>query len=56
MTFSEWFIAGAAIGFKAFFAVLVFALCVFVVIAIMGAVIGAVHGEEYDEDGEDGKE
>ncbi len=56
MTFSEWFLAGAAIGFKAYFAVLVFALCVFVTIAIIGAIIGAVRGEEYDEDEEDGDE
>ena len=46
----EWFVAGAAIGFKAFFAVLVFAVCLCVVIALLGAIIGAIRGEEDEEE------
>lgn len=43
MTFAEWVAAGAAFGIKAFFAVVVFLLCVGVmlgVLALVGSLVG----------------
>ena len=51
MTFAEWVAAGAAFGFKAFFAVWVFLLCCATVLGGVTALAG-LFGER-DEDGVD---
>lgn len=47
MTFAEWVAAGAAFGFKAFFAVLVFLLCCAMVLGVL-ALVGSLVGGDGD--------
>lgn len=49
MTFAEWVAAGAAFGFKAFFAVLVFLLCVCTVLGLLTVVASVFGGRGEDE-------
>ena len=46
MTFAEWVAAGAAFGFKAFFAVLVFVLCCAAVLGVLAIVARIFRGDE----------
>ena len=50
MTFGEWVAAGAAFGFKAFFAVFVFALCCCTVLGVLAAIARVFGGREDDMD------
>ena len=50
MTFAEWVAAGAAFGFKAFFAVLVFLLCCATVMGVLTAIASVFGGCEDDMD------
>ena len=50
MTFAEWVAAGAAFGFKAFFAVLVFLLCCATVLGVVTALVGVFGGRDDDMD------
>lgn len=50
MTFAEWVAAGAAFGFKAFFAVLVFFLCCATVLGVLTALAGLFGGRGDDVD------
>lgn len=47
--FLDWMVAGVAFGFKAFFAALVFLLCMGIVLGLFGAIAKALGGG--DEDG-----
>lgn len=47
MTFAEWVAVGASIGFKAFFAVVVFLLCVCTVLGLL-TVVASVFGGNKD--------
>lgn len=49
MTFAEWVAAGAAFGFKAFFAVLVFILCSATVLGLLTMLVGLFGGRGEDE-------
>lgn len=49
MTFAEWVAAGAAFGFKAFFAVVVFLLCVCTVFGLLTLVASVFGGRGEDE-------
>lgn len=51
MTFADWVAAGAAFGFKAFFAVVVFLLCCATVLGVLTALASVFGGN--DEDGMD---
>ena len=46
MTFAEWVAAGAAFGFKAFFAVVVFMLCCATVLGVVTALAGLFGGHD----------
>lgn len=46
MTFAEWVAAGAAFGFKAFFAVLVFLLCCVTVVSVVTMLAGLFGGRD----------
>ena len=46
MTFAEWVAAGAAFGFKAFFAVVVFLLCCATVLGILTAIASVFGGRD----------
>ena len=46
MTFAEWFAEGAAFGFKAFFAVLVFMLCCATVLGVLTAIASVFGGRD----------
>lgn len=50
MTFAEWVAAGAAFGFKAFFAVFVFALCVCTMLGLLAALARVFGGNGNDMD------
>lgn len=50
MTFAEWVAAGAAFGIKAFFAVVVFLLCVCTVLGLLTVVAGLFGGRDDDMD------
>lgn len=49
MTFAEWVAAGAAFGFKAFFAVVVFLLCCATVLGVMTVLTRLFGGRDEDE-------
>jgi hypothetical protein len=49
MTFAEWVAAGAAFGFKAFFAVVVFLLCCATVLGVVTALAGVFGGRKEDD-------
>ena len=46
MTFAEWVAVGASIGFKAFFAVVVFVLCCATVIGVLTMLAGLFGGRD----------
>jgi hypothetical protein len=46
MTFAEWVAVGASIGFKAFFAVVVFLLCVCTVLGLLTVVASVFGGHD----------
>ena len=48
--FAEWFAEGAAFGFKAFFAVLVFVLCSGIALMLFGLMASFFGGDEDDMD------
>ena len=48
MTFAEWVAVGASIGFKAFFAVVVFRLCCATVLGVLTALAWLFGGREED--------
>ena len=50
MTFAEWVAAGAAFGIEAFFAVVVFLLCVCTVLGLLTAIASVFGGREDDMD------
>jgi hypothetical protein len=50
MTFAEWFADGAAFGFRAFFAVLVFVLCSGIALMLFGLIASFFGGDEDDMD------
>lgn len=50
MTFAEWVAAGAAFGFKAFFAVFVFFLCCATVLGVVTALARVFGGHSDDMD------
>lgn len=47
--FLDWMIAGVAFGFKAFFAALVFLLCMGIVLGVLGAFARALGGGDDDD-------
>lgn len=47
--FLDWMIAGVAFGFKAFFAALVFLLCMGIVLGLFGAIAKALGGGDDDD-------
>ena len=47
--FAEWFAEGAAFGFRAFFAALVFVLCSGIVLGLFGLIASFFGGDEDDE-------
>ena len=49
MTFAEWVAVGASIGFKAFFAVVVFLLCVCTVLGLLTLVASVFGGRGEDD-------
>lgn len=49
MTFAEWVAVGAAFGFKAFFAVVVFLLCCATVLGLLTLVASVFGGRGEDE-------
>ena len=49
MTFAEWVAVGASIGFKAFFAVVVFLLCCATVLGLLTVVASVFGGRGEDE-------
>jgi hypothetical protein len=49
MTFAEWVAVGAAFGFKAFFAALVFVLCSGIALILFG-LIASFFGDSNDDD------
>jgi len=50
MTFAEWFAEGAAFGFRAFFAALVFVLCSGIALMLFGLIASFFGGDEDDMD------
>ena len=46
MTFAEWVAVGASIGFKAFFAVVVFLLCCATVLGVVTAIASVFRGRD----------
>lgn len=50
MTFAEWVAVGAAFGFKAFFAVVVFLLCCATVLGLLTATASVFGGRKDDMD------
>ena len=50
MIFAEWVAAGAAFGFKAFFAVVVFMMCCATVLGVLTVLAGLFGGRDDDMD------
>lgn len=50
-TFADWVAIGASIGFKVFFAVVVFLLCCATVLGVLTAIASVFGGREDDMDG-----
>jgi hypothetical protein len=48
--FAEWFSEGAAFGFRAFFAVFVFVLCIGIVLGLFGLIANFFGGDKDDMD------
>jgi hypothetical protein len=48
--FAEWFAEGAAFGFRAFFAELVFVLCNGIMLGLFGLIVNFFGGDEDDMD------